>query len=127
MIAGIYCMNGAQAMNLRYVRIWKEDADTKKMMVFLKNYLWDQVYVNSHTNLTISAPEGLVKTIDYYRVTGNVMGLLPPQEILPQQEIITDFYYIPINEFNEEKHDSLRVFKLSGNILAKKIITQQNY
>jgi hypothetical protein len=111
----------AFSANLKYVYIWKFDADTKQAMSDL-----EKIHEKETANIVLQPYWQQVSTADFYRYTKNCTWLQPVKSLgrASQMSFAEDYYYWPKDSLYLFKAHPLQIVKeypLSGMLLLRNL------
>jgi hypothetical protein len=118
-IAAICCsVNFAGAFNLKYVRDWKCDANTKEMLSDLEKI---KIIPEEKKIISIGIPLEFDPAINFYRAKNNLTWLNTAWENEPNNKLHDYFYLSPemFSKANKDSIDVIKVYPLTKNVLAR--------
>jgi len=118
-IAAVFCsVNFAGAFNLRYVRDWKCDADTKEMLNDLEKI---KIIPEEKKIVSIGIPLEFDPAINFYRAKNNLLWLNAAWENEPTNKLNDYFYLSPemYSQINKDSVDVIKVYPLTKNVFAR--------
>ena len=107
------------SFNFNSVIDWKQDADTKEMMLDFGTIIQNN---HSQKNITLTSSVWLTEGVDYYKSIHYLPDLVDSSSEESIQKQINYFYLTP-EDFSKTNNDSLEIIKVypvTKNILVKK-------